>query len=109
MQLHEKWAVVVSGVALIAPVLTAGMSSLAGAQPWVTSWWWSMMGQSIGLWLVGVVVGAWLAKTAKRDGHSPFVWFAMGAVFSLIAAVLYFLLRVLDRTAPAANDPSPSE
>jgi hypothetical protein len=42
-------------------------------------------------------VGAWLSVTARRDGYSPIAWFTLGVVFSVLAAILYFLLRVLDR------------
>lgn len=99
MRTHEKWAVAVAAAALVSPFLSIALSGSLDSQPWANSWWWGMLGGLLGGLAIRVVVGLWLYYTARRDGHSPIVWFALGAVFSILAAILYFLLRALDREA----------
>lgn len=97
MRTHEQWAVVAAMAAVLSPLLTVSLASTSAAQPWTHSWWWGMVAVTLGGLLTRVAVGFWLYFTARRDGHSPIVWFALGAVFSILAAILYFLLRVLYR------------
>jgi hypothetical protein len=104
MKTHEKWALAVASVAVLSPFLDMALASSLGSQPWANSWWWGMLGNSLTRFLTHVAVALWLCFTALRDGRSPFVWLALGAVFSLLAAILYFLLRALER---APTDPQP--
>jgi H+/Cl- antiporter ClcA len=103
MKRHEQWAVVVASVAVLLPLLQLSLSTASTSQPWNRSWWWMMAATSFGGLLARVAVGLWLYFTAQRDGHSPIVWFAMGVVFSILAAILYFLLRVLYRDLESAR------
>ena len=45
-------------------------------------------------YLADLAVGAWLFSVARRDGSSPWVWGGMGAVFGLVAGVLYFVMQL---------------
>ncbi len=101
MRMHEQWAIAVATVAIVSPLLQ--LAPRLGSQPWANFWVWAMLGHLLGR----VAVGVWLYYTARRDGHSPIVWFALGAVFSILAAILYFLLRVLDRDAPEMRHGGP--
>ena len=44
---------------------------------------------------IGVAV--WLFTLARRHGNSHWVWGVFGLVFSVSAAILYFLMRISDR------------
>jgi hypothetical protein len=45
---------------------------------------------------VAIGVAVWLARTARRDNLSPWLWATLGLLFSVVAAVLYFVLRIHD-------------
>jgi hypothetical protein len=104
MRRYERWALVVAFVAVLSQLLQLAMSIASASDAWRHSWWWIMLATTTAGLLTRLAVGLWLYYTAQRDGHSPMVWAAFGVVFSLLAAILYFLLRVLasdPRSAPA--------
>jgi len=43
--------------------------------------------------LVGIAIAVWLGCQAKKDGSSPIIWALFGLVFSVLGAILYFVLR----------------
>ncbi|MHC4173602.1 MAG: hypothetical protein ACYTBX_18130 [Planctomycetota bacterium] len=43
--------------------------------------------------LGSIAVAVWLAREAKRDGFSVPVWALFGLFFSILGAILYFVLR----------------
>lgn len=100
MQTHERWAVGAAIAAVASPILSAVLYAAAYGDPWTLSAWWETLFRLVGGLAANLVVGAWLWVVARRDGNSSIVWFTLGLVFSLLAAILYFLLRVLDRQSP---------
>lgn len=43
--------------------------------------------------LVNIAIAVWLGLEAKRDGFSVPVWILFGLFFSVLGAILYFVLR----------------
>ena len=96
MQKHEKWAVWLIAGVFVSSMYTAFFAGMVATQ-FSDSTWWYPAGRLVVGNLVNLAVGAWLYVTAKRDGNSRWVWGAVGIAFSLLGAVLYFLLRALSR------------
>ena len=64
--------------------------------------------------LVNIAVAVWLAVQAKRDRCSAPIWCLFGLLFSVVGAILYFVLREqtaraawVRRQRQAANQPLP--
>jgi hypothetical protein len=49
--------------------------------------------QSILRLLVSIAIAVWLGYQAKKDGDSPPIWALFGLFFSILGAILYFVLR----------------
>jgi hypothetical protein len=47
-----------------------------------------------------LAVGIWLFVQARKSEDTPWIWLLFGLVYGLIAAVLFFLLRVNDSKIP---------
>jgi len=47
--------------------------------------------------LVNIGVAVWLYIQAKKDKNSPWVWCLFSLVFGIIAAVLYFLMQLIEQ------------
>lgn len=43
--------------------------------------------------LVGIAIAVWLGYQAKKDDASPAIWALFGLLFSVLGAILYFVLR----------------
>lgn len=43
--------------------------------------------------LVGIAIAVWLGLEARKDGFSVPVWALFGLLFSVLGAILYFVLR----------------
>ena len=105
LRAHEQWAVAVAAAAIVSPLVSLGFTTSALDSSIAHAWWWQLIGTMGASLVLRVAVGVWLYSTARRDGNSPIVWFAMGTVFSLLAAILYFVLRILDRDAASTAQP----
>ena len=46
--------------------------------------------------LVQMGVGVWLFIQAKRDEKTPWIWCLFGLTFGIVAAVLYFLIQIVE-------------
>lgn len=46
--------------------------------------------------LVNLAVGIWLFMQARQSQSTPWIWLLFGMVYGLIAAVLFFLLRIYE-------------
>lgn len=44
--------------------------------------------------IVNLVVGIWLFIQARQSKGTPWIWLLFGMVYGLIAAVLFFLLKI---------------
>jgi len=53
--------------------------------------------------IISLGVGIWLFILARREKAVPWIWLLFGLTFGLIAAVLYFILRVYDSVKPAES------
>jgi len=51
--------------------------------------------------LVRIAVGIWLFIQAKRDDAAPWVWFLFGLVAGLLAAALFYIIKVYEAVRPA--------
>ena len=56
----------------------------------------------------GVAVGIFLIFEAKRANYHRGLWFCLGAIFGLIALILFYIFRIYDNTKPT-NNGKPSE
>ena len=56
--------------------------------------------------IVNLAVGIWLFIQAKHLQSTPWIWLLFGIVFGLIAAVLFFVIKLLESTSfqNATND-----
>ena len=54
---------------------------------------------------VQIGVGVWLFTEAKKENDTAWLWLVLGLVFGLIAAVLYFLMKIYDelKSRPVEN------
>ena len=43
--------------------------------------------------LIAIAIAVWLAYRAKKDGASPAIWALLGLFFSVLGAILYFVVR----------------
>ena len=54
--------------------------------------------------LVRIGVAIWLFSLAKRHQAQPWIWCLFGLVFGLIAAILFYLIRIYEGSNPKLND-----
>ena len=54
--------------------------------------------------LVRIGVAIWLFFLARRHQAQPWIWCLFGLVFGLIAAVLFYLIRIYEGSNPKLND-----
>ena len=45
---------------------------------------------------MSIGIGSWLAKEARQDGRSPWIWFLFGFMFNLIGMIAYLLLPIYE-------------
>lgn len=62
---------------------------------------WAMVLTGLLRAIVAVAIAVWLYRTARRDGASPWLWAVMGLFFSVVGALLYFVLRLYHGRLPA--------
>ena len=43
--------------------------------------------------LIAIAIAVWLGYQAKKDGASPAIWVLFGLFFSVLGAILYFVVR----------------
>ncbi len=43
--------------------------------------------------LIAIAIAVWLGYQAKKDGASPAIWALFGLFFSVLGAILYFVVR----------------
>ena len=63
--------------------------------------------------LVSIGVGIWLFILARRENRTPWVWLLFGMVYGLLAAVLFFVLKLCEserigRMLPASDNSEPT-
>ena len=56
--------------------------------------------RSLLLVIVNVVIGIWLFIQASRSKSTPWIWLLFGIFYGLIAAVLFYLLRIYESKSP---------
>ena len=49
--------------------------------------------------IVNLVIGIWLFIQARQSKSTPWIWLLFGMVYGLIAAVLFYLLRIFESKA----------
>ena len=54
--------------------------------------------------LVHIGVAIWLVFLARRHQAQPWIWCLFGLVFGLIAAILFYLIRIYEGSNPKLND-----
>lgn len=59
--------------------------------------------------LVSIAIAVWLGLEAKKDGFSVPVWILFGLFFSVLGAILYFVLRGQISGSTAAGGPGAVE
>jgi hypothetical protein len=95
MEKHEVWAVWIAGGFLIAPFLSLGLT-MSLSEILRERYLWSHVLDIAVSQSARLLVAAWLFVTARRNGNSPWVWSATGLAFSLLGAVLYFVMRAFE-------------
>ena len=99
---------VIAVVLIILKVLTLFPSPVTGAivsrlygPDFVMQLSWAQKGivsaQNVVSLLVHFGVSVWLFIQARRDKASPWVWGLLGLTFSISAAILYFLLQLIEK------------
>jgi hypothetical protein len=60
--------------------------------------------------LIRIAVGIWLFIQAKRDDATPWVWLLFGLVTGLLAAALFYIIKVYEAVKPAeiVENPQPN-
>jgi hypothetical protein len=53
-----------------------------------------------------LAIGIFLIFEAKRAGYNKLLWFSLGAVFGIIALILFYIYRIYENTKPNRNDNS---
>ncbi|PHR31312.1 MAG: hypothetical protein COA38_08360 [Fluviicola sp.] len=54
----------------------------------------------------GIAVGIFLIFEAKRANYNRTLWFCLGAIFGLVALILFYIFRIYDNTKPKDDDKS---
>jgi hypothetical protein len=52
---------------------------------------------------LSIAIGAWLYKESKTQGRSPWVWFLLGLMFSLMAVVAFLLIPMCEQRRMGRN------
>ena len=64
--------------------------------------------RSILLVIVNLVIGIWLFIQARQTKSTPWIWLLFGIFYGLIAAVLFYLLRIYEsKICSSAGVPLP--
>lgn len=56
--------------------------------------------RSLLLMIVNLVIGIWLFIQARQSKNTPWIWLLFGMFYGLIAAVLFYLLRIYESKSP---------
>lgn len=54
----------------------------------------------------GIAVGIFLIFEARRANYHRALWFCLGAIFGLVALILFYIFRIYDNTKPKNIDKS---
>jgi hypothetical protein len=95
MQRYEVWAVWIGAAALVSPLLSLVVTTQMLGERFPSAWWGGVVAALV-QYLANVIVAVWLFVEARRRGASPWVWSMLGLLFSLVAAVLFFVLRAFE-------------
>ena len=58
-------------------------------------------GMPVSRLLVRIAVGIWLFIQAKRNDAAPWIWFLFALVAGLLAAALFYIIKVYETVRPA--------
>jgi len=51
-----------------------------------------------------IAIGIFLIFEAKRANYNRLLWFCLGAIFGLIALILFYIYRIYENTKPAEDE-----
>ena len=105
MEKHEVWAVWIAGGFLVAPFLSLAFT-MSLSEILRERYLWSHVLEIGVSQSARLIVAAWLFVIARRNGNSPWVWAAAGLAFSLLGAVLYFVLRAFELRSVSSHSPA---
>ena len=50
--------------------------------------------------MVNLAIGIWLFIQARQSNNVPWIWLLFGLIYGLIAAVLFYILRIYESQRP---------
>ena len=84
---------------LLAPFYTPSFNANTLGELRETRIWFDLM-HGIVTQGFGIAVGIFLIYEAKRVNYNKALWFCLGAIFGLIALILFYIYRIYENTRP---------
>ncbi len=104
MKKFEKLAVILLCLWVVTLIPNPGMKLLASKlygqtdqmqmKAWMNAY---VLVQAVLMFAVKLGIGVWLFIAAKKRDDSGWIWMLLGWAFGIPAAILYYLMRILER------------